>query len=61
LEDSYNKSLLWVKEHIEFFNMVYEHIKAQEKALIENITPLENELKKRNLEKYMRNIELHHG
>ncbi|MBZ7935016.1 motility associated factor glycosyltransferase family protein, partial [Campylobacter sp. W0065] len=56
LEDSYNKSLLWVKEHIEFFNMVYEHIKAQEKALIENITPLENELKKRNLEKYMRNI-----
>ncbi|MBZ7948686.1 motility associated factor glycosyltransferase family protein [Campylobacter sp. RM9929] len=56
LEDSYNKSLLWVKEHIEFFNMVYEHIKAQEKALIENITPLENELKKRNLEKYMRRI-----
>ncbi|MBZ7932004.1 motility associated factor glycosyltransferase family protein [Campylobacter sp. RM12910] len=56
LEDSYNKSLLWVKEHIEFFNMVYEHIKAQEKALIENITPLENELKKRNLEKYMRKI-----
>ncbi|WP_417904381.1 motility associated factor glycosyltransferase family protein [Campylobacter sp. LH-2024] len=55
-EDSYNKSLLWVKEHIEFFNMVYEHIKAQEKALIENITPLENELKKRNLEKYMRKI-----
>ncbi|EAJ1453990.1 DUF115 domain-containing protein [Campylobacter jejuni] len=55
-EDSYNKSLLWVKEHIEFFNMVYEHIKAQEKALIENITPLENELKKRNLKKYIRKI-----
>ncbi|EAJ9404877.1 motility associated factor glycosyltransferase family protein [Campylobacter jejuni] len=55
-EDSYNKSLLWVKEHIEIFNMIYEHIKAQEKALIENITPLENELKKRNLEKYMRKI-----
>ncbi|HAA1723355.1 TPA_asm: DUF115 domain-containing protein [Campylobacter jejuni] len=56
LEDSYNKSLLWVKEHIEFFNMVYEHIKAQEKALIENITPLENELMQRNLEKYIRKI-----
>ncbi|MCW1863627.1 motility associated factor glycosyltransferase family protein [Campylobacter jejuni] len=56
LEDSYNKSLLWVKEHIEFFNMVYEHIKAQEKALMENITPLENEFKKRNLEKYTRKI-----
>ncbi|EIX0488972.1 motility associated factor glycosyltransferase family protein [Campylobacter jejuni] len=56
LEDSYNKSLLWVKEHIEFFNMAYEHIKAQEKALIENITPLENELMQRNLEKYIRKI-----
>ncbi|ECK2571709.1 motility associated factor glycosyltransferase family protein [Campylobacter jejuni] len=56
LEDSYNKSLLWVKEHIEFFDMVYEHIKAQEKALIENITPLENELMQRNLEKYKRKI-----
>ncbi|MFB1639836.1 motility associated factor glycosyltransferase family protein [Campylobacter sp. MRC_CM3] len=56
LEDSYNKSLLWIKEHIKFFNMVYKHIKAQEKALIENITPLENELKKRNLEKYIRKI-----
>lgn len=56
LEDSYNKSLLWVKEHIEFFDMVYEHIKAQEKALGENITPLENELIQRNLEKYKRKI-----
>ncbi|EAL5039957.1 DUF115 domain-containing protein [Campylobacter jejuni] len=55
-EDSYNKSLLWVKEHIEFFDMVYEHIKAQEKALIENITPLKNELTQRNLEKYKRKI-----
>ncbi|EJV0427582.1 motility associated factor glycosyltransferase family protein, partial [Campylobacter jejuni] len=55
-EDSYNKSLLWVKEHIEFFDMVYEYIKAQEKALIENITPLENELTQRNLEKYKRKI-----
>ncbi|OEV57520.1 PseD protein [Campylobacter jejuni] len=55
-EDSYNKSLSWVKEHIEFFDMVYGHIKAQEKALIENITPLENELEKRNLEKYKRKI-----
>ncbi|EAH4689057.1 motility associated factor glycosyltransferase family protein [Campylobacter jejuni] len=55
-EDSYNKSLLWVKEHIEFFKMIYTHIKAQEKALIKNITPLENELTQRNLEKYKRKI-----
>ncbi|EGG1758993.1 motility associated factor glycosyltransferase family protein [Campylobacter jejuni] len=55
-EDSYNKSLLWVKEHIEFFKMIYTYIKAQEKALIKNITPLENELTQRNLEKYKRKI-----
>ncbi|TKX34366.1 motility associated factor glycosyltransferase family protein [Campylobacter taeniopygiae] len=55
-EDAYNKSLLWVKEHIEFFKMVYVHIEAQEKALIENITPLENELEQRNLKKWERKI-----
>lgn len=36
--------------------MIYTHIKAQEKALIKNITPLENELTQRNLEKYKRKI-----
>ncbi|MBZ7954644.1 motility associated factor glycosyltransferase family protein [Campylobacter sp. W0018] len=56
LEDSYNKSLLWVKEHIEFFKMVYAHIEAQEKALIENISPLEDELDQRNLEKWKEKI-----
>ncbi|EAH5244097.1 DUF115 domain-containing protein [Campylobacter coli] len=55
-EDSYKKSLLWVKEHIEFFKMIYIHIEAQEKALIKNIAPLENELTQRNLEKYKRKI-----
>ncbi|EIB35168.1 hypothetical protein cje133_08308, partial [Campylobacter jejuni subsp. jejuni LMG 23357] len=55
-EDSYKKSLLWVKEHIEFFKMIYTHIEAQEKALIKNIAPLENELTQRNLEKYKRKI-----
>ncbi|EAL9698979.1 DUF115 domain-containing protein [Campylobacter jejuni] len=55
-EDSYKKSLLWVKEHIEFFKMIYTHIEAQEKALIKNIIPLENELTQRNLEKYKRKI-----
>ncbi|TKX28296.1 motility accessory factor, partial [Campylobacter aviculae] len=32
------------------------HIKAQEKALIENITPLENELDQRGLKKWKEKV-----
>ncbi|HEB9429186.1 TPA: motility associated factor glycosyltransferase family protein [Campylobacter coli] len=55
-EDSFNKSVLWIKEHLDFLQMVYGHIKAQENALLENIIPLEEELKKRKLEKYSKRI-----
>ncbi|TKX28032.1 PseD protein, partial [Campylobacter estrildidarum] len=55
-EDSYNKSLLWVKEHIEFLQMIYAHIKTQEKALLDNITPLEDELELRGLEKWKEKV-----
>ncbi|HEB9417045.1 TPA: motility associated factor glycosyltransferase family protein, partial [Campylobacter coli] len=51
-EDSFNKSLLWVKEHMEFIQMVHGHIEAQEKTLLENILPLENQLKERKLQKW---------
>ncbi|PJQ35457.1 PseD protein, partial [Campylobacter jejuni subsp. jejuni] len=33
-EDAFNKSILWIKEHLEFMELVYGHIKAQEHALI---------------------------
>ncbi|EJP1679110.1 motility associated factor glycosyltransferase family protein, partial [Campylobacter coli] len=33
-EDAFNKSILWIKEHLEFMELVYGHIKAQENALI---------------------------
>ncbi|EAJ8031890.1 motility associated factor glycosyltransferase family protein, partial [Campylobacter jejuni] len=36
-EDAFNKSILWIKEHLEFMELVYGHIKAQENALIKNI------------------------
>ncbi|ELL0782438.1 motility associated factor glycosyltransferase family protein, partial [Campylobacter jejuni] len=39
-EDAFNKSILWIKEHLEFMELVYGHIKAQENALIKNILPL---------------------
>ncbi|HEH4645785.1 TPA: motility associated factor glycosyltransferase family protein, partial [Campylobacter coli] len=55
-EDSFNKSILWIKEHIEFLQMVYGHIEAQENALLKNIPPLEEELNKRNLNKWIKLI-----
>ncbi|EAJ2555890.1 motility associated factor glycosyltransferase family protein, partial [Campylobacter jejuni] len=33
-EDVFNKNVLWIKEHLEFMELVYGHIKAQESALI---------------------------
>ncbi|ECP8133020.1 motility associated factor glycosyltransferase family protein [Campylobacter coli] len=51
-EDSFNKSSLWVKEHMEFIQMIYGHIEAQEKTLLKNILPLENQLKERKLQKW---------
>ncbi|RTJ22296.1 PseD protein [Campylobacter jejuni] len=55
-EDAFNKSILWVKEHLEFMELVYGHIKAQESALIKNILPLEEKLKERKLDKWMERV-----
>ncbi|EAK0574304.1 motility associated factor glycosyltransferase family protein, partial [Campylobacter jejuni] len=55
-EDVFNKSILWIKEHLEFMELVYGHIKAQESALIKNILPLEEKLKERKLDKWMKRV-----
>ncbi|HEG0022110.1 TPA: motility associated factor glycosyltransferase family protein, partial [Campylobacter coli] len=55
-EDAFNKSILWIKEHLEFMELVYGHIKAQESALIKNIPPLEEKLKERKLDKWMERV-----
>ncbi|WP_376797937.1 motility associated factor glycosyltransferase family protein [Campylobacter jejuni] len=55
-EDVFNKSILWIKEHLEFMELVYGHIKAQESALIKNILPLEEKLKERKLDKRMERV-----
>ncbi|ABS44311.1 motility accessory factor [Campylobacter jejuni subsp. doylei 269.97] len=55
-EDVFNKSILWIKEHLEFMELVYGHIKAQENALIKNILPLEEKLKERKLNKWMERV-----
>ncbi|EFP1338720.1 motility associated factor glycosyltransferase family protein [Campylobacter jejuni] len=55
-EDVFNKNILWIKEHLEFMELVYGHIKAQENALIKNILPLEEKIKERKLDKWMKRI-----
>ncbi|EAL3155967.1 DUF115 domain-containing protein [Campylobacter coli] len=55
-EDAFNKSILWIKEHLEFMELVYGRIKAQENALIKNILPLEEKLKERKLDKWMERV-----
>ncbi|HEF9805738.1 TPA: motility associated factor glycosyltransferase family protein [Campylobacter coli] len=55
-EDAFNKSILWIKEHLKFMELVYGHIKAQENALIKNILPLEEKLKERKLDKWMERV-----
>ncbi|EOW6265174.1 motility associated factor glycosyltransferase family protein [Campylobacter jejuni] len=55
-EDAFNKSILWIKEHLEFMELVHGHIKAQENALIKNILPLEEKLKERKLDKWMERV-----
>ncbi len=55
-EDAFNKSILWIKEHLEFMKLVYGHIKAQENALIKNILPLEEKIKERKLDKWMERV-----
>ncbi|EAI4557211.1 motility associated factor glycosyltransferase family protein, partial [Campylobacter jejuni] len=51
-EDSFNKSLLWVKEHQDLLKSIYSHIEIQEVKILENISSIENDLKNRNLNKW---------
>ncbi|HEG2607422.1 motility associated factor glycosyltransferase family protein [Campylobacter sp. W0066.1] len=40
-DDVYNKSLLWIKEHIDWLELIIAHIKAHEQALHRGIIPLQ--------------------
>lgn len=46
-DDVYNKSILWIKEHINWLELIIAHVKAQEKALNDNIIPLKEMIIKR--------------
>ncbi|EAK5229691.1 motility associated factor glycosyltransferase family protein [Campylobacter jejuni] len=56
-DDSFNKSVLWIKEHLEIMQMIYEHIEAQENVLLEYKLPLKNTLIKRQLQKWERKLD----
>ncbi|TQR42451.1 PseD protein [Campylobacter sp. MIT 12-8780] len=53
-QEAFEKSLQWIQEHCEFFNLLIHHLNAQEQALKRNIKPLENTLLQRGFKKYLR-------
>lgn len=55
-EDSFNKSVLWIKEHLEWIQLIIAHINAQKLGLIKNIKQLECVLINRGFEKLVEKI-----
>ncbi|MBF7045414.1 motility associated factor glycosyltransferase family protein [Campylobacter volucris] len=55
-EDAFNKTLLWIKEHLEWILMLKDHIKALKITLEKNIINLEKELENQNLHQYIQKI-----
>nr|WP_324253227.1 motility associated factor glycosyltransferase family protein [Campylobacter volucris] len=55
-EDAFNKTLLWIKEHLEWILMLNDHIKALKITLEKNIINLEKELENQNLHQYIQKI-----
>ncbi|MBF7043664.1 motility associated factor glycosyltransferase family protein, partial [Campylobacter volucris] len=55
-EDAFNKTLLWIKEHLEWILMLNNHIKALKITLEKNIINLEKELENQNLHQYVQKI-----
>ncbi|EEW9939410.1 motility associated factor glycosyltransferase family protein [Campylobacter jejuni] len=57
IEEQFNKSLFWIKEHLQWLELLFTYIQAQENVLLENIHPLETKIKKRGMEKYIKRIQ----
>ncbi|MCR6585208.1 motility associated factor glycosyltransferase family protein [Campylobacter insulaenigrae] len=55
-EDSFNKTLLWIQEHLEWITMLEEHTKALRKTLEHSSLFLEENLKQHNLHKQIQKI-----
>ncbi|MCV3333712.1 motility associated factor glycosyltransferase family protein [Campylobacter lari] len=55
-EDVFNKNYLWIKEHLEWLELIIGHIKKLQESLEKNIINLERELENRNLQKQITKI-----
>ncbi|EAK9891379.1 motility associated factor glycosyltransferase family protein [Campylobacter sp. CNRCH_2014_2452] len=55
-EDVFNKNYLWIKEHLEWLELIIGHIKKLQESLEKNITNLEKELINKNLQKQISRI-----
>jgi len=56
-EEWLDKNLSWIKDHVFYLKLLISQIEHQEKILLHNIKPLQECLKHRSCEKYMRRIE----
>ncbi|WP_232087555.1 motility associated factor glycosyltransferase family protein [Campylobacter sp. 2014D-0216] len=56
-EDSYNKSMLWIKEHLDWMRLIIAHIDAQKEVLGRSIVSTKDELKKRGFANLVEKIE----
>ncbi|EAI5561089.1 motility associated factor glycosyltransferase family protein, partial [Campylobacter lari] len=55
-EDIFNKNYLWIKEHLEWLELIIGHIKKLQESLEKNIINLERELENRHLQKQITKI-----
>ncbi|EFS4221715.1 hypothetical protein HXR77_000401 [Campylobacter upsaliensis] len=51
------KNLHWIKEHLFYFDLIYKHLKEQEKALKDAILNLEKIAKEKGLEKNIEKLQ----
>ncbi|EAI5530411.1 motility associated factor glycosyltransferase family protein [Campylobacter lari] len=55
-EDIFNKNYLWIKEHLEWLELIIGHIKKLQESLEKNIINLEKEMENRHLQKQITKI-----
>ncbi|EAK6592643.1 DUF115 domain-containing protein [Campylobacter lari] len=56
-EDAYNKKLLWIKEYLEWFVLIENHIKILKEVIEKSFLKFENILVEKNMQKYIHKIQ----
>ncbi|MCR6588529.1 6-hydroxymethylpterin diphosphokinase MptE-like protein, partial [Campylobacter insulaenigrae] len=55
-EDSFNKTMFWIKEHMEWMSLVVAHINTQKQTLEKSVIDIKEELLNRGFEKLVEKI-----